>query len=95
MFPLEQVGREDKSSGLCLAAGQAGLLSFTVERCPGAPGPEWFRDAVLQSSVVTVPLALAVQGNHEHRDVVVGHLPFRCETIVLPLCAVYQHLGQL
>lgn len=41
------------------------------------------------------PLALAVQGNHEHRDVIVGYLPFPCGAVVLPLCAVYQHLGQL
>lgn len=56
---------------------------------------KWFWDAMFESSVATAPLALVVQGNHEHRDVVVGHLPFLCGTVVLPLCAVYQHLGQL
>lgn len=45
--------------------------------------------------MATAPLALTVQGNHEHRDVVVGHLPFPCGAVILPLCAVYQHLGQL
>lgn len=59
------------------------------------PAREWFWDIVSESSVATAPLALAVQGNHEHRDVVVGHLPFPCGTVVLSLCAVYQHLGQL
>lgn len=56
---------------------------------------EWFWDVASESSVATAPLALAVQGNHEHRDVIVGHLPFLCETVVLSLCAMYQHLGQL
>lgn len=48
-----------------------------------------------ESSVATALLALTVQGNHEHRDVIVGHLPFLCGTVFLSLCAVYQHLGQL
>lgn len=62
---------------------------------PRLSGPQWYWDVVSESSMAIAPLALAVQRNHEHRDVVVGHLPFLCGIIVLPLCGVYQHLGQL
>lgn len=48
-----------------------------------------------ESSVATAPLVVVVQGNHEHRNVVIGHLPFLCRTVILPLRAVYQHLSQL
>lgn len=76
-------------------AGQVGLL-LTDGGMPGLySAPEWFWGIVSESSVAIAPLALVVQGNHEHRDVIVGHLPFSCGTVVLSLCAVYQHLGQL
>lgn len=63
------------------AAGHGGGM-------PTPPGPEWFWDVVSESSMATAPLVLTVQGNHEHRDVVVGYLPFPCEAAVLSLCAV-------
>lgn len=76
-------------------AGQVSLLLAILGGWGLHPAPEWFWDMVSESSVATAPLALAVQRNHEHRDVVVGYLPFPCGTVVLPLCAVYQHFGQL
>ena len=88
-------GQEPWALGCVWRQGKQACYCPQWRDAQAAPGPEWFRDAVSESSVATVLLALAVQGNHEHRDVVVGHLPFRRETVVLPLCAVYQHLGQL
>lgn len=48
-----------------------------------------------ESSVATASLALGVQWYHKHGDVIVGHLPFPRGTVLLPLRAVDQHLGQL
>lgn len=91
MFSLKQIKTESKSMGCGWGKTRQGPLLATVDICPDCTGPE----EVIESSVATTPLVLAVQWNHEHRDIIVGHLPFSSGTIVLPLCVVYQHFGQL